>query len=191
MSQHHASEASAQDHISFARHNFENHQSMIRAADTKAGVLITLLLFLGASTIPLGRDVVPKLRWEIGGGAIVSSVYLLTYAVFLAGFVWALIEVSNVVTPRGATHYAAPKAGHDLIYYDHVLLHKDSAEYFEALSHASALLILRNLTDQVFQLANICKAKMDGLVNAKRPVAFAFFAWVSNTILGFWIMRWK
>jgi hypothetical protein len=191
MSQHHASEAPTSDQISFARHNFENHQSMIRAADTKAGVLITLLLFLGASTIPLGRDVVPRLRWEVGGGAIVSGVYLLSYAVFATEFVWALIEVYYVVSPRGATHYIAPKAGHDLIYYDHVLLHKDSTEYFEAVSRASAALILRNLTDQVFQLANICKAKMDGLHKAKRPVAFAFSAWLSITILGFWIMRWK
>jgi hypothetical protein len=191
MSQHHASEAPPQEHISFARHNFENHQSMIRAADTKAGVLITLLLFLGASTIPLGRDVVPGLRWVVGEGAIVSGVYLLSYVVFAAGFVWALIEVYNVVSPRGATHYIAPKAGHDLIYYDHVLLHKDNSEYFDAVSRASADLMLRNLTDQVFQLATICKAKMDGLHKVKRPVTFAFFAWVSNTILGFWIMRWK
>jgi hypothetical protein len=191
MAQHHASEGTPPDRITFARHNFENHQALIRAADTKAGVLITLLLFLGASTIPLGRDVIPRLRWIVGGGALVSSGYLLSYAVLVVGFVSALIEVYNVVSPRGATNYAAPKAGHDLIFYEHVLLHRDNSEYFNAVYSASADLILRNLTDQVFQLAHICREKMDVLLRARRPVVLAFSAWVFNTILGFWIMRWK
>ena len=48
--------------IAFARHNFEDQQALIRSADAKAGAFITLLLFLAAIVIPLGKEAVPKLR---------------------------------------------------------------------------------------------------------------------------------
>ena len=52
-----------QEQIDFAWHNFEDQQAIIRAADLKAGYLVTFLLFFGASTVPLGKDVIPKLEW--------------------------------------------------------------------------------------------------------------------------------
>jgi len=51
------------EQIEFAWHNFEDQQAIIRAADLKAGYLVPFLLFFGASTIPLGTEVVPKMRF--------------------------------------------------------------------------------------------------------------------------------
>jgi len=190
MSQHQAVPV-RDDHLLFARHNFDNHQAIIRAADTKAAVLTTLLLFLGASTIPLGKDAVPKLRWVWGQGAITSGVYLFSYLVFAATFAWSLVLVYRVVIPRGAAHYQSPRAGHDLLYYEHVLLHQDSAHYFESVGRASPDLILRNLTDQVFELAHICHEKITALHRARMLTAIVFCAWTANTVFGLWIVRWK
>ena len=54
------SASSIDEQIEFAWHNFEDQQAIIRAADLKAGYLVPFLLFFGASTIPLGTEVVPE-----------------------------------------------------------------------------------------------------------------------------------
>ena len=179
------------DQLTFARHNFDNQQSLIRAADTKAGIYITLLIFLGASTIPLGKDVVPKLKWDICAGGLTSAFYIATYGIFLCGFIWSLILARRVISPRKAKHYANPQKNHDLHYYKHVLLHQDNTGYFDAVVQASPELLLRNLTDQIFELANICEEKMSGVHAARIPVLLTFFDWLVNLCLGLWITRWK
>ena len=44
-----ASDSALDNQIQFARHNFDNHQALIRSADTKAGAAITIMAFLAAS----------------------------------------------------------------------------------------------------------------------------------------------
>jgi hypothetical protein len=180
-----------EDQLTFARHNFDNQQSLIRAADTKAGLYVTLILFLGAVTIPLGKDVVPRLSWVPCGGAVTSAAYIVSYVVFAAGFIWSLMLVRHVVTPRSARHYADPQPGHELHFYKHVLLHRDNAEYFQAVQQAPPELLLRNLTDQIFELAYICDEKMTAVRAARAPITLTFFAWLVNAGFGLWIARWK
>jgi hypothetical protein len=179
------------DQIFFARHNFDNQQALIRMADTKGGVILSLMLFLTASTIPLGRDAVPKLRWTQGFENLASAGFVLTYLVLGFGLLWAIYLVLKVLSPRHPKHYAAAKPGHELLYFGHVLLHGDNDHYFGAVSEASQGLILRNLTDQVFELSHICHKKMECLRAANLPIGLAFFAWVTNMGLGLWISRWK
>jgi hypothetical protein len=177
------------DQSSFARHNFDNHQAIIRSADAKAGVLLTVLLFVIASTIPLGRDVLPKLRWISGTAWMSSTVFIASYFALCCGFFWSLYLIAGVVSPRGARYYPSPKVGHDLLFYGHVLMHKDSAHYFDAVSKAPPELILRNLTDQVFELASIAQDKMAHLKRAQVPIRLALCAWLVNLTLGLWISR--
>jgi hypothetical protein len=179
------------DQFAFARHNFDNLQSLIRAADAKAGLYVTILFFLAASTIPLGKDVILKLRWVWCGGGFSGFVYLLSYFALATGFVWSLALIRGVVTPRPASHYLSPQAGHELHYYRHVLMHKDNSEYFDAVRSAAPELLLRNVTDQIFELAYICHEKMKAVHEARLPITIAFCAWVANIGLGLWIARWK
>jgi hypothetical protein len=60
-----------------------------------------------------------------------------------------------------------------------------------AVLAASPELILRNLTDQIYELGHICRRKMDGLSGTTIPISIAFCAWVLNGALGLWIVRWK
>ncbi len=41
--------------LQFLRHNFDNHQNLIRFADAKAAAYITLMVFLGASSFPVAK----------------------------------------------------------------------------------------------------------------------------------------
>jgi pycsar effector protein len=177
-----------QEQIDFAWHNFEDQQAIIRAADLKAGYLVTFLLFFGASTVPLGKDVIPKLVWFGLISEMASGLYLLTYLGLVAGFVWSLVLISRVLTPRIARHHQSPREGSELLYYEHVTRHKDSAQYFEAVSHASPERILRNITDQVFELALICKVKMDNLRAFAVSFKWTVVAWCVSTAIGFWII---
>jgi hypothetical protein len=181
-------ESTTQERIEFAWHNFEDQQAIIRAADLKAGYLVPFLLFFGASTIPLGTEVIPKLRFASAGAATASGLYLLTSVALTVGFVWSLAMISRAMTPRIARHHQSPHQGASLLYYEHVLRHKDSGAYYESVSKAGPEQLLRNITDQVFELSLICKLKLENL----RGFAFSFkwtvVAWCVSTAIGFWII---
>jgi hypothetical protein len=179
----------SEERIQFAWKNFEDQQAIIRAADLKAGYLVTFLLFFGASTIPLGREVLPKLKWDAAGGPA-SGLYAASYGLSVIGFVLSMYLISHVMTPRIAKHHKEPRAGGDLLYYGHVTRYESSDKYFEAVSRAEPDQILRNVTDQVFELAQICQAKMDSLRAFSKSFKLTLVAWFVSTAVGFWIMSW-
>ena len=180
--------STTEEQIEFAWHNFEDQQAIIRAADLKAGYLVPFLLFFGASTIPLDMDVVPKLRWGDVVGVLASGLYILTYLWLTVGFVWSLILISRALTPRIARHHQSPREGSELLYYEHVLRHKDSAAYYEAVSKAGPEQMLRNITDQVFELSLICKLKLDNLRGFAVSFKWTVLAWCVSTAIGLWII---
>jgi hypothetical protein len=179
------------ERVNYAWKNFEDQQATIRAADLKAGYLVTFLLFFGASTIPLGKEVLPTLRWSGVMETGASAVYAASYLVFAIGFAWALYLISHVLTPRIARHHAKPKDGRELLYYEHVVRHSDSAAYYDAMAKVTPEEMLRNVTDQVYELAMICKAKVDSLRAFSQAFKITLVAWFISTGMGFWIMTWK
>lgn len=180
----------SEERLQFAWKNFEDQQAIIRAADLKAGYLVTFLLFFGASTIPLGREVLPKLRWDLGGG-FVSGLYAASYALSVVGFVWSMYLISHVMTPRVGKHHKQPRPGADLLYFGHVTQYENSEKYFQAVANAEPEQILRNVTDQIFELAQIAKAKVDSMRAFSKSFKLTLVAWFISTAAGFWIMRWK
>jgi hypothetical protein len=178
------------DRVEYAWKNFEDQQAIIRAADLKAGYLVTFLLFFGASTIPLGKEVLPKLRWVTPVEISMSALYGATYLAFALGFAWALHLISHVLTPRIARHHAKPADGRELLYYEHVVRHQDSKAYYEAMARVTPEEMLRNVTDQVFELAMICKVKVDSLRAFSQAFKITLVAWLVSTAVGFWIMTW-
>lgn len=180
----------SEERLHFAWKNFEDQQAIIRAADLKAGYLVTFLLFFGASTIPLGREVLPKLRWD-GAGVLASGLYAGTYVLSVIGFVWSMYLISHVMTPRVAKHHKEPRPGADLLYFGHVTRFESSEKYFEAVAKAEPEQILRNVTDQIFELAQIAKVKIDNLRSFSKSFKLTLVAWFISTAVGFWIMSWK
>jgi hypothetical protein len=176
--------------LQFARHNFDNLQSLIRFADTKAAAYLTLLIFLGASGIPLAKDVVSKLRWTVCGGAFTSGFYVLSCFGFLVGLLWTVGLVYSVMKPRSARYYPAPKRGHELQFYGHIVTYADNQEYFDAVAAVGPETLLRNLTDQIFELASICSEKMSCIARARVALLIAFCSWSVNLAMGLLLLRW-
>jgi hypothetical protein len=50
--------------------------------------------------------------------------------------------------------------------------------------------MLRNVTDQVYELAMICKTKVDSLRAFSQAFKITLVAWFVSTGVGFWIMTW-
>lgn len=176
--------------IQFARHNFENHQALIRFADTKAGAALTLIVFLSGLTIPIAKDALPKMRWVVGRGALSSGLYLFTYLVLLGALVLSVILMDQVLSPRRASHYSTKQAAKGILYYEHVLAHGDNSTYYEAVRQATSEQILRNLSDQIFELAAIFKRKSNALRRFRPVILMGLCSSVLNTGFGLWIGRW-
>ncbi len=173
--------------IQFARHNFDNHQALIRSSDAKAGVLVTIMVFLAASALQIGKDSVVKLHLQPCLVAWTSTLFVLAAVGLFASVLWSFIVVFRVIRPRGA-RYTVPQKGHDLMWQEHVLLHEDNEAYFSAVKASDPELILRNLTDQVFELAHISKEKMQAIAKNRGVAWLGFCSWVlligSGLILG-------
>jgi hypothetical protein len=95
------------------------------------------------------------------------------------------------MTPRAKKHHTEPKPGANLLFFGHVTKFSSSDEYFEAVKHAEPEELLRNVTDQIFELAQIAKAKLDSLKAFSRSFKLTLVAWFISTAVGFWIMSWK
>lgn len=166
--------------IEFARHNFDNHQALIRASDAKAGVLVTLMVFLAASSLQVSKDAIGKLRWSSLDLRIMSALLVLTTVGLVVAVVWSLVTAERVLKPRWGSHFTLPQRGRDLMWQDDILLHSTTQEYGAAVQAASDEIILQNLTDQVFELARISKIKMDALHRARWAVYLAFCSWTGS-----------
>jgi hypothetical protein len=175
--------------LQFARHNFDNHPALIRASDTKAGVMITVMVFLAASALQISKDAIGKLHFHPCRVAAITIVFVLAAIGLFASVLWSFTIVHRVIRPRGARFYSSPQAGRDLMWQGHVLLHKNSEEYFSAVAAAAPELILRNLTDQVYELAHISQEKMAALNNSRWVLCVGFCSWVLFIAAGLVLVR--
>jgi hypothetical protein len=179
------------EQIQFARHNFDNHQALIRFADTKAAAAMTLVVFLCGITVPVAKDAVPKVRWVLGQGGISSGVYLLSFFTLLGALVATIMLIDQVIRPRQAAHYSANDEKHGILYYKHVLAHETNKNFYDAVQSATLDQLLRNICDQVFELAYIFRLKMDALRKLRGVILFSLLSSIVNTGLGIWIGGWK
>ena len=176
--------------IQFARHNFENHQALIRFADTKAAAIITIVIFLGASGLQIAKEATHSLNFDTHAGLAVSIVFICSCVTFLLAFAWCLVRVEMTLMPR-AGHTHQPQAGRDILWQDHVLVHSSDQQYFDAVKKADSELLLRNLTDQIFELAHISRAKMVNIQQSRRASLWAAASWIVNMISALILLRWK
>jgi hypothetical protein len=176
--------------IQFARHNFDNHQAPIRASDTKAAVMVTVMVFLAASALQVSKDAIGKLHLYPCAIFLNSVIFILATIGLCISVLSTFIVVLRVIKPRGA-RYTAPQRGQHLLWQDHVLLHPTNSDYFDAVKDASGELILRNFTDQVFELAHISKEKMDALHNTRWIIWLAFWSWVACVASGLNLTRYR
>jgi hypothetical protein len=179
------------DQIVFARHVFDNYQALIRSVDTKAGALLALAVFFGASSFPVSKDAIQHIGFLTRLLQFTSAAFLISSAIFCLLFLVLVVVLGRVIQPRGARFYKHPNKAVDLLWQEHVVLHQDNGSYFSAVSKSAAPVLLRNLTDQVFELASISKEKMDAINTGFGVVYWLAFSWIMNVTTGLILLGWK
>src|SRR6185437_10578200 len=181
----------ASEKLGFVRHVFDNYQTLIRSVDTKAGALLGLALFFAASVFPVSKDAVSRITSITVKLEMTSAVFLLSSITFCFLFLALISALGHVVKPRGARFYKAVSETENLVWQDHILRHSDNESYFRAVSAVQTDAILRNLSDQIFELAHISKAKMDAVNTGFRILKYLALCWIANVISGLALIGWK
>lgn len=184
-----APDSALDSQIQFARHSFDNHQALIRLSDTKAGVAITVMVFFAASALHISKDAISKLALHPCSVTLLSVVFVVAAIGLLVAVFLTLAMVLRVLHPRGDRYYGGAQKGRDLMWQRHVLLHESNEVYFAAVHDASPELILRNLTDQVYELAHISSKKMEALAKNRWVAYLGFGSWVLIVTSGFFLVR--
>lgn len=170
--------------VRFARHALDNLQSVIRFQDTKAGALTALVLLIGG----VGYE-----HFQQGLGSLTFApspllywledlVFSVAWAVFWLAAVATLVRLLFlVVLPRSATHYAQPTKTRDLLFWGHILLHDSNESYYAAVQNVDEKVELRNVTDQVYELAHIVDAKVKALQEMRTYLIVVVISWLVGT----------
>lgn len=182
---HMTADKSCAEQITFARHVFDNYQALIRSLDAKAGAVLAVSVFLGASAFPVFKDAVIHLTTKTGISKIISGGLVASGALFCIVFVILLHRLSAVVRPRGARFYKQKELLNNLMWQEHVAKYGDNASYYRAVFEADSAVILRNLTDQIFELTAISREKMGAINSSFKILYYLGVFWLINVIAGF------
>jgi Family of unknown function (DUF5706) len=173
--------------IEFAKHNYEDHQNIIRHLDVKAGVFVTALAFFLMNAPLAARDIVGKLRWS-GPGSFWSAVYLISGLALVSSFLATAACVQRVIRVRGFKPLGKTQG---LLFANDILQFENPEQYFAATEDADEQTLLRNYTTQVFLLSRIVRQKAEALRFAGWPTAVCFTAWVVNVSTALYMTTWR
>jgi hypothetical protein len=175
--------------IRFARHAFENLQGIIRFADTKGGGIAAFVFALAATGIPMTLKGAEALRFRQPFPMYLPDIlFLATWICF--SFVsiltlWKLL--SKLILPRHA-RYRHHQDAQQLLYWEHIKQFDSNDAYFESVHKMDEELELRNLTDQVRELAQIADAKMAHLASLKPSLLIIGVSWSMGAIVTIYLI---
>jgi hypothetical protein len=152
--------------------------------DAKAGAAIAVGVFFGASLFPIFKDAVAHFTAKPSFLKVISETLVFSGGLFCVAFIMLLHSLSVVVRPRGARFYKKKDSLNQLMWQDHITNHVDNSSYYRAVSDADSAVILRNLTDQVFELAAISREKMSAINSAFKVLYCLGVFWLVNVIAG-------
>jgi hypothetical protein len=146
------------DKYAFTLESYKNIQELIRFTDQKSGGVIVVA----------GLELTVFLNFIDKLGFNKDYTSLASVAVFLFGIITAIllaitiyISIFKVVRPRLANQYNAYEIS--LFYFNHLASAKNKTVMFNQFNNVTNDSILRNLTDQIFEVSKIMTAKTNGL----------------------------
>lgn len=146
------------DNQTFTLESFKNIQELIKFTDQKSGGV----LVVAGLELTVFLNVVDKLIFKTNSFGV-YSVVVFVLGVITAGLLIAIVYVSvfKVLRPQLANHYSGNEAS--LFYFNHLASMTDKTAMFEQFKNVDDNLILRNLTDQIFEVSKIMNRKTNAL----------------------------
>lgn len=144
--------------IEFISEAYRTNQSMISFADTKANISLSvqsLLISIGLSTSILSNafEHVQKLNNNL------SYVFYFIVVVLIISSIIGIILSMHVCKARPPIEEAEQKRK-GLLYFEHIIKFPTSTNYFDEINNIDENGILREFTQQVYNLSHIVKEKM-------------------------------
>jgi hypothetical protein len=163
--------------LEFLQYTHQDQQATIRLLDAKAGVFVTLLVFLITGGLPLVKDVCSHLVW-VGPAKVLSVAYALSAGLTIFSFILTTFAVHHVIRPRGSEHRGVM---HGVMFFDDILKHRGPEHFHATAKDASDEALVKNLTTGIFNLSRIVQRKTVALDLAKWPTLATFVLWSINT----------
>ncbi len=146
------------DKHTFALESYKSTQELIRFADQKAGAV----LVVAGLELSVFLSSIDKLTFN---GNYTSAVSILTLILSISTALLLIttlyLSVFKVLRPRLANHYSGNDAS--LFYFNHLASMTDKTGMFDQFNRVTDDVVLRNLTDQIFEVSKIMNAKTNGL----------------------------
>jgi hypothetical protein len=143
----------------FALESFKNIQELIRFVDQKSGAVLLVSGLIMTAFLEFSKNLIFNFESITSTGAFtflfgVSTVLLLIYVIYLSIF--------KILRPRLAKFYSD---GDSLFYFGH-LAHMDRNNILENFKNLDDATILKNLSEQIFEVSRILDAKSNELHNS-------------------------
>lgn len=157
----------------FALESFKNIQDLIKFVDQKSGGVLVVSGFI----LTVFLDIYKELNFNHGYCSLLAittiaigiiTVLLLIYTIYLSIF--------KILKPRLAIHYA----GNDnsLFYFNHLASMTDKTVMFDQFKNINDDLMLKNVTDQIFEVSKILDKKIIELHNSMNCLFFSIVSLV-------------
>lgn len=159
------------DKYEFALESFKNIQELIKFTDQKSGgVLVVAGLELTAFS-----SCIDKLNFNNNYSSIASITTIVLGIITTLLLVYTIyISVFKILRPRLANHYS----GHNfsLFYFNHLASMTDKTEMFDKFKNIDNDKILRNFTDQIFEVSKILNMKINELHNSMSSLFYSIIS---------------
>lgn len=156
----------------FALESFKNIQQLIQFTDQKSGAILVVSGLVLTVFLEFSKNLVFR---SISFGSIVIFIFGFTTAFLLVYTIY--LSIFKILRPRLAKHYHVNELS--LIYFNHLAKISDREEIFQKFKNLNDDIILKNITDQIFEVSRILDAKITELHNC---INYLFFAIASLLI---------
>jgi Family of unknown function (DUF5706) len=159
------------DKQEFALESFKNIQELIRFIDQKSGAVLVVAGLILTVYLEFSKELVFKFSNISFVNAItfifgVTTGLLLVYVIYLS--------ILKILIPRLAKHYEGSELS--LLYFNHLATMADKSVVLEQFNKLNDVSILKNLTDQIFEISKILDMK---IIQLNKSMNCLFYSIVS------------
>lgn len=158
----------------FALESFKNIQELIRFIDQKSGAVLLVSGLILTVFLEFSKVLVFDFD-SFSYASVVTFAFGLTTSASLIYTIY--LSIFKILRPRLAMHYCGNECS--LIYFNHLSIMTDKPTMFEEFKKLDNESILKNITDQIFEVSKVLDKKIIELHNAMN---YLFFSVISLLI---------
>ncbi len=158
------------DKVQFALESFKNIQDLIKFIDQKSSAVLVVAGLILTTLVEFSTDLVYTTK-QLSFFSLCSFIFGLVTVLLLVYVIY--ISIIEILRPRLAQHYTGSEIS--LIYFNHLASVSDKTIMFNNFDTLTVDLILKNITDQIFEISRILNKKIIELHKSMNYLFCAIF----------------